>query len=140
MENLNNITKILLDIDDDLCGAEIATEKSKFQIMQLCEVLLMFKTENEKINAWESCRIMSGILSDYVFETEKRLEAVRENYNVLWNQTKKPGVETVQKQAGRNTNTEADYKEKIKQLVEVMDKEDLRRLWLIGEAMTSCKE
>ena len=35
---------------------------------------------------------------------------------------------------------ETVYKEKIKQLVEVMDKEDLRRLWLIGVTMANCKE
>lgn len=35
---------------------------------------------------------------------------------------------------------ETVYKEKIKQLVEVMDKGDLRRLWLIGVTMANCKE
>ena len=40
----------------------------------------------------------------------------------------------------RTPSEETVYKEKIKQLVEVMDKEDLRRLWLIGVTMANCKE
>ncbi len=35
---------------------------------------------------------------------------------------------------------ENTYKEKIEQLMEVMNEKDLRRLWLIGTVMVSCKQ
>lgn len=138
MENLKSITKILIDVDDNLCAAEIAAEKSKFQSTQLCEGFSTQATEHQKIYEWNRYRITSEILFDYVLETEKRLKTIRESYNVLWNKTQKCEIGTAQKQ--EYGDTEIGYKEKIKQLMEMMNKEDLRRLWLIGAAMASCKE
>lgn len=138
MENLKSITKILMDVDDNLCATEIAAEKSRFQSTQLCEGFSTQVTEHQKIYEWDRCRITSEILFDYVLEIEKRLKTIRKSYNVLWNKTQKCEIETVQK--SECGDTETDYKEKIKQLVEVMDKGDLRRLWLIGVTMATCKE
>lgn len=95
MENLKSIKNILMDVDNDLCGAETAIEKGKFQSTQLYDDLSTTKTEFQKVYDWDKCRIMSEILLDYVVEAEKRLKAVREAWEILWNQEVKKDSETI---------------------------------------------
>lgn len=49
----------------------------------------------------------------------------------------KNGSETQQQ---KSRGAENVYKEKIEQLMEVMNEKDLRRLWLIGTVMVSYKQ
>lgn len=49
----------------------------------------------------------------------------------------KNGSETQQQESRGAENV---YKEKIEQLMEVMNEKDLRRLWLIGTVMVSYKQ
>lgn len=44
MENLKSIKNILIDVDNNLCGAETAIEKGKFQSTQLYDDFSTTKT------------------------------------------------------------------------------------------------
>ena len=60
--------------------------------------------QQQKQNFWDKCRIMSEILFDYVVETEKRLKAVREAWEILWNQEVKKDSEMIPaRSGGRNS-------------------------------------
>ena len=104
MENLKSIKNILIDVDNNLCGAETAIEKGKFQSTQLYDDFSTTKTEFQKVYDWDKCHIMSEILFDYVVETEKRLKAIREAWETLWNQeVKKDSGMIPTRSGGRNS-------------------------------------
>ena len=53
MENLKSIKNILIDVDNNLCGAETAIEKGKFQSTQLYDDFSTTKTEFQKVYDWD---------------------------------------------------------------------------------------
>ena len=133
MENLKSIEKILFDMDSNLTSAECAIEKGKFQSIRLYDDFSTEKTEFQKIYSWESSRIMSEILLDYIVETEKKLSAVRECFNALWEMKKKKGnPQNVVIPAGAD---EQRYKDEIAKLLNELDTRRLRNAWLFISAM-----
>lgn len=88
MENLKSIKDVLMNMDGELTRAECAIEKGKFQNARLYDELSMKKTDYEKVYYWDSSRIMSEISLDYAVEVEKKLEAVRDLYNILFDMEK----------------------------------------------------
>lgn len=133
MENLKSIEKILFDMDSNLTSAECAIEKGKFQSIRLYDDFSTEKTEFQKMYSWESCRIMSEILLDYIVETEKKLSAVRECFNALWEMKKKKGnPQNVVIPAGAD---EQRYKDEIAKLLNELDTRRLRNAWLFISAM-----
>lgn len=134
MENLKSIKKILFDMDNNLTEAECAIEKGKFQSIQLYNDFSIEKTEFQKVYDWENGRIMSEILLDYIAETEKKLGAVREFFNILWEMKKEkeaPQDKTVIP-AGADGQ---QYKDEIAKLLNELDTRRLRNAWLFISVM-----
>ena len=76
---------------------------------------------------------MSEILLDYIVETEKKLSAVRECFNALWELKKKKGnPQNVVIPAGAD---EQRYKDEIAKLLNELDTRRLRNAWLFISAM-----
>ncbi len=133
MENLKSIEKILFDMDSDLASAECAIEKGKFQGIRLHDDFSTEKTELQKMYNRESSRIMLEILLDYIAETEKKLSAVRECFNVLWEMKEKTGnPQNIIIPAGAD---EQRYKDEITKLLNELDTRRLRNAWLFISAM-----
>lgn len=93
MESLKVNKAILLKADDSLTEAENALKKGKFQSVQLMDNLTAKGTEFQKLYSWDDCCIMSEILLDYVVETEKKIEEIRESFDLLWNQNSEKAEE-----------------------------------------------
>lgn len=87
-------------MDNNLTEAECAIEKGKFQSVQLYNDFSTEKTEFQKVYDWKNDRIMSEILLDYMVETEKKLRAVRESFNTLWDQEVKKVPEAIKEVSG----------------------------------------
>ena len=95
MESLKINKAILLKADDSLVEAENALKKGKFQSVQLMDNLAAEGTEFQKLYSWDDCRIMSEILLDYVVKTEKKIEEIREAFDLLWNQKSEKAEEKI---------------------------------------------
>lgn len=138
MENLKSIEKILFDMDSNLASAECAIEKGKFQSIRLYDDFSTETTEFQKMHNRESSRIMSEILLDYIVEAEKKLSAVRECFNALWEMKEKKGnPQDVAISAGAD---EQRYKDEIAKLLNELDTRRLRNVWLFISAMAGRQE
>ena len=125
METIKSVKNILMDVDNDLCGAEITMEKCKYQSAQLCDDFEAIKEDYEKIYNWENYRIMSCILLDYVIKTKELLERLRKNFELLWDKEREAA--TLQQNCS-NQSKETDCKERI---IKLLDASNDRQLGLI---------
>lgn len=134
MENRKSIRGILIDMDDAIAETENAEEKVKLQSMQLLDIFLREQTESQKAYSWDTWRVVTEILSDYVEKTERGLKTVRESFNTLWEMEKEkeaPQVKTVIL-AGADGQ---QYKDEIAKLLNELDTRGLRNAWLMISAM-----
>lgn len=134
MENRKSIRGILIDMDDAIAETENAEEKVKLQSMQLLDIFMREQTESQKTYSWDTWRVVTEILSDYVEKTEKGLKTVRESFNTLWEMEKEkeaPQDKTVIP-AGAD---EQQYKDEIAKLLNKLDTRRLRNAWLMISAM-----
>lgn len=134
MENKKSIRGIWVDMDDAIVETENAEEKVKLQSMQLLDIFSREQTESQKAYSWDSWRIVTEILSDYVEKTEKGLKIVRECWEKLWNardEKEAPQDKTVIP-AGADGQ---QYKDEIARLLNGLDTRGLRNAWLMISAM-----
>ena len=122
-------------MDNAIAETENAEEKVKFQSMQLFDVFLREQMESQKAYSWDTGRIMTAILSDYVGKTEKGLKSVRESFSILWEMEKEK--ETPQDKTVIPADADGQqYKDEIAKLLNELDTRRLRNAWLMISAMT----
>lgn len=114
-------------------------ERARFMSENLIEMYSdTNKSDAYKVYEWERCKKLADIELDYIVKADSRTDDVYKLLESLSDKLNK--VDDRTEQDYKDSSIETEYKEKIMLLMEMMNKDQLRRLWFIGDAMASCKE
>lgn len=81
---MKELKKIMTEMDCELCEAELAIERTKFVCGRLSEGVNDPKSDALKLYEWDSNRIRTDIVLDYVIKVDEKIAAMALLFNDLY--------------------------------------------------------
>lgn len=126
--NQEFIKKFVAELDCELYEAELAIERTKFECERLSECVNDPKSDAIKLYEWDSNRIRTDLVFDYVVKVDKKIAAIALLFNDFRECLKKNGEEDKE-----NTETN-ESKKKVYDMINRLDSaESLRRVYELAQ-------